>query len=184
MAADLTVRSATPADVQAIARVHVDSWRAGYRGLLADALLAGLSVAERELMWRERLTGEYAQHDRRRVDVAVARGAIVGFVVAGPNQEQDGAAQSGEVYAMYVHPDRWSTGVGQALMRAAVDHLVAGGAAQALLWVLASNARARRFYERAGWAWDGRTRTKRLTGLPDFHCEVEEVCYRRQLPPV
>ncbi|HTD57818.1 MAG TPA: GNAT family N-acetyltransferase [Solirubrobacteraceae bacterium] len=182
MVADLTVRLAKPADAEAIARVHVTSWRAGYRGLLADELLAGLSVPERELMWRKRLTGEDASHDRLRVDVAIARGAIVGFVAAGPSGE-DGEARSGEVYAMYVHPDCWSMGVGQALMRSAVDHLTAGGAAQALLWVLASNARARRFYKRAGWAWDDRTRTKRLTGLPDFHCEVEEVCYRRQLPP-
>jgi ribosomal protein S18 acetylase RimI-like enzyme len=180
---DLKVRPAELADAEAIARVHVDSWRAGYRGLLADEVLAGLSVAERELMWRKRLTGEDAQHDRRRVDVAVARGAIVGFVAAGPSQEQDAPARSGEIYAMYVHPDRWSMGVGQALMSSAVDHLAASGAAQALLWVLASNARARCFYELAGWGWDGRTRSKRLTGLPDFHSEVEEVCYRRQLPP-
>jgi ribosomal protein S18 acetylase RimI-like enzyme len=183
MAADLTVRPAELTDAEAIARVHVDSWRAGYRGLLADELLAGLSVAERELMWRKRLTGEVASHDEHRVDVAVDRGVIVGFVVAGPSEDQDGEARSGEVHAMYVHPDHWSTGVGQALMRSAVDHLAAGGAAQALLWVLASNARARRFYERAGWVWGGRTRTRRLTGLPDFHSEVEEVCYRRRLPP-
>ena len=157
--------------------------RVGYRGLLPDELLAGLSVAERESMWRGRLNGEDEEHDERRVDVAVAReGTIVGFAVAGPSQERDGAAsQIGELYAMYVHPDHWSIGVGQALMRSAIAHLAASGSAEALLWVLASNVRARRFYEHARWTWDGRTKTKRLTGLPDFDSEVEEVCYRRQL---
>jgi ribosomal protein S18 acetylase RimI-like enzyme len=183
-----TVRPATSADAERIARVHVDSWRAGYRGLLAEELLAQLSVAERELMWRRRLTGEDEQHIGRRVDVAVARGVVVGFVVTGPTLGEDkaptqdkAATQSGEIYAIYVHPDHWSAGVGQALVRSAVDHLAAIGATQAQLWVLASNARARRFYELAGWTCDGTTRTTRLAGLPDFASEVEEACYRRLL---
>jgi hypothetical protein len=50
-----------------------------------------------------------------------------------------------------------------------------------LLWVLASNARACRFYELAGWTRDGRTKMERLAALPDFDTEVEEVCYRRDL---
>jgi hypothetical protein len=51
----------------------------------------------------------------------------------------------------------------------------------ALLWVLASNTRARGFYERAGWSWDGRTQTKQLVELPDFGAEIEEASYRRSL---
>jgi len=180
---DTKIRPATVGDAEAIAQVHVESWRVGYRGLLADELLARLSVAERESMWRRRLNGEDERHHDRRVDVAVDRdGTIVGFAVTGPSQEQDGPAPSvGEVYAMYVHPDHWSLGVGQALMRSVIDHLAASGLTAALLWVLASNTRARRFYEGTGWTWDGRTKTKRLGGLPDFDSEVEEICYRRQL---
>lgn len=182
MEADLTVRLATLADAEAIARVHVESWRAGYRGLLADELLAGLSLAERESMWRARLDGTDPQHETRRVEVAVARGSIAGFLVSGPSEEWSARTPSGEIYAIYVHPEHWSAGVGQALIGSAVDHLAGIGAGEALLWVLASNARARRFYKRAGWVWDGRSRTKRLTGVPDFASEVEEVCYWRRLP--
>jgi ribosomal protein S18 acetylase RimI-like enzyme len=182
MAGDIAVRVAGPADAAAIARVHIESWRVGYRGLLADDLLAHLSVSEREFMWRERLDGGDAQQHRRRVNVAVAGESVVGFMAAGPSREQHTSVQSGEIYALYVHPDRWSMGVGQALMRCAIDYLAAIGAGEALLWVLTSNARARRFYELAGWAWDGRAKTKRLSGLPDFDSEVEEVCYRRRLP--
>lgn len=182
MTVDLTIRSATPGDAEGIARVHVDSWCAGYRGLLADELLAGLSIDERTSIWRERLTGKDAQHTERQVSVAVVRDVIVGFVAAGASDEQEGETRVGEIYALYVHPDSWSQGVGRALMQSAVDHPVARGSTEALLWVLASNARARRFYERAGWAWNGRTRTQRLPGVPDFDGEVEEACYRRWLP--
>jgi ribosomal-protein-serine acetyltransferase len=182
MADALTIRSGRTADAAAIARVHVASWRIGYRGLLADELLARLSVAERESMWHQRLANQDAQPHGRRMDVAVDHGSIVGFIAAGPNREEDGVAGSGEIYAVYVHPESWSLGVGQALMRSAVDHLLAAGAAEAVVWALASNARARRFYELGGWRWDGRTRTKRLTDVPDFDSEVEEVCYRLRLP--
>jgi ribosomal protein S18 acetylase RimI-like enzyme len=182
MGANFTLRIAGPADAAAIARVHVESWRAGYRGLLADELLAQLSVGERELMWRERLTDANAPQHWRRMNVAVDRESMLGFISAGPSREQDAPAHSGEIYAIYVHPQHWSMGVGQALMSSAVAHLAEGGARDALLWVLATNARARRFYELGGWTWDGRAKTRRLTDLPDFDSEVEEVCYRRRLP--
>jgi ribosomal protein S18 acetylase RimI-like enzyme len=136
------LRIAGPADAAAIARVHVESWRVGYRGLLADELLAQLSVGERELMWRERLTDSKAPQHRRRVNVAVDRESMLGFIAAGPSREQDALARSGEIYAVYVHPQHWSMGVGRALMGSALTHLADGGANDALLWVLATNARA------------------------------------------
>jgi hypothetical protein len=45
----VTVRAATLADAEGIARVHVDAWRWAYRGDVPDAFLAALSVAERLL---------------------------------------------------------------------------------------------------------------------------------------
>jgi hypothetical protein len=43
---DLSIREATPADGDAVAAVNVASWQQGYRGLLPEEMLAGLSVAE------------------------------------------------------------------------------------------------------------------------------------------
>jgi GNAT superfamily N-acetyltransferase len=181
MTVDLEIRAAGPADARAIARVHVESWRSGYRGLLSGKALEGLSVAAREKLWHERLADEEA-HGRVRVDVALQGGSVLGFVAAGPSREQDSSPAPGEIYALYVQPERWSAGVGQALMASAVAHLAEAGAGEALLWVLASNMRARRFYELAGWRPDGRTRREPLAGLPDFETSVQEACYRRRLP--
>jgi GNAT superfamily N-acetyltransferase len=177
VAAGIIVRAARPSDAGAIARVHVDSWRVGYRGLLADDALEQLSVDERQATWRRLLADESAHRDGRQVDVAVAGGSVVGFVAAGPSRESDRSALSGEVYAVYVHPDHWSAGIGRALLDTAIAHLRTLGMPEAHLWVLADNARARRFYELAGWSWDGRSRTERLVALEEFACEVEEVSY-------
>jgi hypothetical protein len=37
------IREAVPADAGAVARVHVDSWRTTYRGIIADSILSDLS---------------------------------------------------------------------------------------------------------------------------------------------
>ena len=85
------------------------------------------------------------------------------------------AGQVGEVYALYVAPDWWSTGTGRSLMSCAVAALTEAGYGRAVLWVLEANARARRFYEKAGWAPDGASNT--LDGLGG----VVEVRYTRPL---
>jgi ribosomal protein S18 acetylase RimI-like enzyme len=81
----------------------------------------------------------------------------------------------GELYAIYVTPAWWSAGAGRALMESALSALEADGYRRAVLWVLADNARARRFYERAGFTPDGATNI--LAGLGG----VLEVRYTRDL---
>jgi len=87
------------------------------------------------------------------------------------------AGQTGEVYAIYLAPAAWSTGTGRALMDAALAGLRVAGYQSVVLWVLTGNARARRFYGKAGFAPDGATNI--LTGLGG----VEELRYVRPLAP-
>ena len=85
------------------------------------------------------------------------------------------AGETGELYTLYVAPAHWSTGVGRALTDAALDGLRAAGYRRVVLWTLTENARARRFYDKAGFAPDGATNT--LDGLGN----VEELRYVRDL---
>ena len=52
------------------------------------------------------------------------------------------------------------TGLGTELLSTAVAWLVEQAFAHATLWVLEGNARARRFYEREGWALDGTVKSE------------------------
>ena len=80
-----------------------------------------------------------------------------------------------ELYALYVHPAWWSTGTGRALMDRVLAGTAAAGYASITLWVPRDNARARRFYDRPGFAPDGASNVlDRLDG-------VIEVRYRRPL---
>jgi hypothetical protein len=43
----LVIREAAPADAPGIARVHVDTWRTTYQGIVPDQFLARLSYEAR-----------------------------------------------------------------------------------------------------------------------------------------
>lgn len=48
------VRDARADDARSIAEVHVDRWRWGHRDLVAEAVLAGLTVSEFARQWTDR----------------------------------------------------------------------------------------------------------------------------------
>jgi GNAT superfamily N-acetyltransferase len=156
------IRPGTPADAEAVARVHVRTWQAAYAHVFPATRLAELSVARRAEQWRERPPL-----------VAVADGVVVGFVSVGASRDDDAV---GELFAIYVGPEHWGTGVGRELIAAGEERLRELGHANAILWVLEDNPRARRFYERADWHHDGATRSVEI-----FDLEVREVRYRKEL---
>lgn len=134
-------------------RLQVASWRAAYAGIIPAGYLAAMSAAEREQRHLARVTDP---EPRAAYLLAEVEGRIVGMANVGPARDDDLDPQViGEIRAMYADPDAWSTGVGAALMRAALDHLRGCGFVGATLWVLEDNARARRFYERWGFRPDG-----------------------------
>ena len=170
---EFRVRPAEPSDVPAIAEVHVRGWQWGYRGLLPEALLAELDSGERA----ERLLAVMtADEPTIAVHLAESGGRVIGFVSSGPTRDPDAGEEVGEVYALDQEEDAAGTGVGAALLGAAIDELRARGFARAELWVLDTNARARRFYEREGWRADGATKSERFHGV-----ELREVRLGRPL---
>jgi GNAT superfamily N-acetyltransferase len=162
----LSVRRARPADAHAIGHVHVRTWQAAYRHAFPAEVLESLSTDEREGNWRDRLEEGMVAW------VAEAQGRVVGFVSVGPSRTED---DTGELYAIYVLPEAWGTGAAAGLMAEAKDWFAQEGYATAMLWVLADNPRARRFYEREGWRAEG-TRVDNVRGV-----DVEEALYRLAL---
>jgi ribosomal protein S18 acetylase RimI-like enzyme len=149
-----------------VARVHVLAWQSGYRDILPAELLASLSVEERTGRWRRQLA------ESRTWVVSAPAGPVLGFVSVGPSRDEDAPPGDGEVYALYVHPDTWGTGVGSRLLTTAAEHLATAHTG-ATLWVLERNERARAFYERHGWRPDGAHRQEtRAAAL------LEELRYR------
>lgn len=149
----MKVRRAVPADARAIAEVHVRSWQAGYRGLMPDELLDGLSPADREPMWREAASGRAGAGA---LFVAERDGRLVGFcALAAPSRDDDAGDGVAEIGAIYVDPEAWRGGAGRALMDVAVAHLRSEGWQELTLWVLRDNQPALDFYAAHQFRPDG-----------------------------
>lgn len=159
----ISVRPATLDDSERIADIHVRTWQAAYAGVMPQDFLDRLDVDARTAMWRRAIDGGTPPGA---IFLADVDGEIVGFVAVGRYRQSDGDPDPsvGEVFAIYVAAEHWSTRAGHALMRAAVDHLADHGMAEIRLWVLADNPRARRFYERFGYVADGETRADEVGG--------------------
>lgn len=140
---DITIRAACPGDARAIARLDVETWRTTYAGILTGEYLVSLSEQRREEGWARVIARE-----PRDVRVALdGEGRIVGFGSCGACRGEPGF--TGEVFTLYVEPDRQNQGIGRRLLLSLFARLVAQGHSNAVLFVLQDNP-GRFFYQRVG----------------------------------
>lgn len=154
------IRRATPADARAIAALHL-RWLAAYGDVLTHQRILARDERVREQTWRDHLEGA------RATSVLVVNDAIAGFASAGPSRDGDAEAQTGELYALYVDPDRTGAGLGGMLHDDALDRLVAEGFTHATLWTFGFNSGAHAFYVAHGWQRDAACPPKPTAWAPE-----------------
>ena len=160
----MRVRVASVEDAPGIARVHVDTWRTAYRGILPADSLNALSYEARTQRWRDNLA--QAGPQQFTLVAQYDSGEVVGFAGGGP--ERDGTpGYDGEIYAVYVLAQHQRLGIGRQLMDVSARHLMDQGFGAAMLWALEANRRARAFYEALGGQLIGR-KTKDIAGTPQI----------------
>ncbi len=165
----------TLGDCAPVAEIRVRGWQQAYAGLIPQAYLDAMDVAQ--------------DAERRRAHFMAGGGAVnlvagtpdatvTGWACYGPCRDEGARPGSAELYALYVHPGRVGTGIGGALLAEVTARASADGFGEMTLWVLKENLRARRFYERAGFGPDGAEEPFEAGGAV-----VPEVRYVRPLGP-
>jgi GNAT superfamily N-acetyltransferase len=161
--------------------VHTAAWRAGYRGIMPEEFLDRL--ADPTGRWTRILTTEGEQppmpqrplEGSRTLVVEDTTGQVVGICSIGAARSDD-SPELGELWMLNLAPEAWGSGLAHLLHMYAIEHLRDWGYPEAMLWVVAENGRARRFYEREGWRPDGGTLVDHSRGFA-----VSEVRYRLRL---
>ena len=143
----MIVREANESDVPMIARVHVDTWRTTYSGIMPENVLTKLSYEKREQGWRQILSSAadsgqflYVAEDESK--------QIVGFASGGPERTGD-SIYKGELNAIYILRAYQRQGIGRRLTSAVAERLAQADIYSMLVWVLADNP-SFRFYEAIG----------------------------------
>jgi ribosomal protein S18 acetylase RimI-like enzyme len=170
-----TIRRAAPADVDAIATMHLASWLAAYRGLISDEYLDRVTHESRVARWERTFTPEEAGVTE--TTLAVEGDNILGLCSFGP-MVNPLATTMGEIYSLHIDPDTWRGGIGRMLLDDALLRLANRGFERVVLWVLRDNENARRFYEARGWSVTGEERDEDRSGY-----SIPETRFWIGLPP-
>jgi ribosomal protein S18 acetylase RimI-like enzyme len=192
----IEIRPASAADEPAITQIRQETWLTAYAQIIDPVIVERVTAprgrasavppSDRTSLVTEappaaaiadaRVIVGYASYGPERIVVSAAS------VGSGGSGAEPGAltpaglaGETGELYTLYVAPAHWSTGAGRALTDAALDGLRVAGYRRVVLWTLTENARARRFYGKAGFAPDGATNILAGPG------NVEELRYARDL---
>jgi ribosomal protein S18 acetylase RimI-like enzyme len=149
--AGFVIRPYRESDRAAVIAAEIDLQE--YERTLHDTRLPGAAVMD---AYFDRLQQLVAQQSGT-ILVAEDSGRLLGLVacVVAADDEVAETADSnvhGYITDIYVVPDRRGSGLAQALLQAAEDHLAPTGVSRVRINVLAANAMARRAYEKHGFA--------------------------------
>lgn len=140
----MQIRQATSEDVKDIAKVHVDSWKTTYKGIVPDSYLNKLSYDKRTELWEKNIT------DQRTYTIVAENKAsqVVGFASAGKKAENT-VANSGDLTSIYLLQEYQGRGVGKKLLEEVFRYFKQLGYEKIFVEVLSDN-KTRYFYEHYG----------------------------------
>jgi len=143
----MTVRNATFEDMTLAAGIMVTSFRTAFAAFVSPKTMDVCTNPENCRAMLEHIYRESKMH--------FLMGCNQGFLCW---QE---TGDSAEIVAIHSLPVSWGTGLGHAMLTEALKQI---GNRPVYLWAFKENTRARRFYEKHGFCWDGSERVSAFDG--------------------
>ncbi|MBP8182677.1 MAG: GNAT family N-acetyltransferase [Rhodoferax sp.] len=167
-----TVRPASLRDAKTITELHNATVCEAFKSATPNVPVPVAALEKTQSHWREAI--EYAEPQ---VYVAMDGDRMVGFVGFDRSRDKGTPQTMGEIWAIYVVPERWGTGIGLALWDAAREGLLEEGCTHVTVWLAISNDRALRFHELAGF----KREPSSAKTVPVGTARVEEIRLKRAL---
>lgn len=154
-----------------MSRLHALGWRAAYRDSIPADYMAREITDERWVPVFRQNYGEGRYHGLLLYDGEQP----LCCATYGPARVDQSAGDTicdfsspdlaawGELVSLYSHPDHWGQGYGSVVIEEVLSRLSAAEYPGCFLYVLQENDRARRFYEKHGFTWDGHSLEVALT---------------------
>ena len=144
---NIKIRNAVFEDMAPAAGIMVASFRASFASFVSAETMDACTNPENCVHLLESIYQQGNMH--------FLMGGNQGFLCW--QETADGA----EIVAIHSLPESWGTGLGHAMLTRALEQI---GNRPVYLWAFRENTRARRFYERHGFHWDGSERVSEFDG--------------------
>ncbi len=139
----IATRWSCPTDDRALAEVHREAWRYAYAGIIPGLTLERM-IARRGPHWWGRM------HERGfHALVLDCDASLAGYATLGRSRSST-RGPFGEIYELYLRPECHGCGLGRRLFGEARHELSRNGFERLLVWALAENTMACRFYRAMG----------------------------------
>jgi ribosomal protein S18 acetylase RimI-like enzyme len=149
------VRPVELSDTEIVARIHVESWKVAYHGLMPSEVLDDLTVQQHYKIWKNHIM------KGRRGLVLEREQGVEGFCMYGPSKNRE----HGEIYAIHLDPSVWKLGGGSELYCETTSALREMGFSDIEVRVLEGNEIACGFYRKHGLTSNGTIHNVRVAGL-------------------
>ena len=143
----MTVRNAEFEDMKQLGRIMAVSFRTAFADFVSQQTMDACAQEDNCAAMLEGIHREGKMH--------FLIGEDSGMLVWQKVQD------SAEIVAIHSLPESWGTGLGHAMLEEALNQI---GDQPVFLWAFKENKRARRFYEKHCFRWDGTERVSEFDG--------------------
>lgn len=144
------IRYAEINDAKVLGKIHSESWKIAYKGIVPDSVLDNITADKRERYFEKALSENLEEDTLIFVD-----NKAVGLMTIGKCRDNDRDNTYGEIWGIYLLPEYWNMGIGSHYINWGINELKNRNFKKITLWVLEDSLNSRRFYERMGFRHDG-----------------------------
>jgi GNAT superfamily N-acetyltransferase len=167
---EYTIRKVKYGDESNLAYVQTESWKAAFKGILAeDVLKKCTDINKVTAMYKRLLEEKKGNGYILEID---GKAHCIAYWDKTREKDMPGVA---EIICIHSLQSNWRKGYGSKMMDRLLDDITAAGHANVMLWVFVENERARKFYEAKGFVPTEKTH-------PGF--DSIEICYMKKLVPL
>jgi len=159
----ITIRKAMSEDAYDYAVCHISCWQSAYKGIVPDEFLENMLAKKDQQVekYKKTLTdpGDCEYY------CVMYTERMIGWLIINQSRDENKSG-IGEIWAIYLIEEFWGRGYGKAMLDFAVQELRSAKCKEIFLWVFEENNRARRFYEKHNFCFDGIKREVNWYGKP------------------
>lgn len=145
-----SIRYANLDDSDVLGKIHSESSRAGFKGIIPDHILNDVFSIERRT---KRFVSEISEGSPRTAVIFEAK-EPAGLISFGKCRYGNNDKSWIEIWRVYLAPKFWGSGVAEELIEWVIKEILNEHFTNIELWVLEENMRARNFYEKMGFKHD------------------------------